>query len=44
MLRKQMYRGKKLPVTGSVDTKKQKFCKKIKKLKNFVDRCMINMV
>ena len=35
---------KKLPVTGSVDTKKQKFCKKIKKLKNFVDRCMINMV
>ena len=24
--------------------KKQKFCKKIKKLKNFVDRCMINMV
>ena len=35
---------KKLPVTGSVDTKKQKFCKKIKKLKNSVDRCMINMV
>jgi len=35
---------KKLPVTGSVDTKKQKFCKKIKKLKNFVDRYMINMV
>ena len=25
---------KKLPVTGSVDTKKQKFCKKIKKRDN----------
>ena len=24
--------------------KKQKFCKKIKKLKNSDDRCMINMV
>ncbi len=39
-----MYLYERKSVTGSVDTKKQKFCKKIKKLKNSVDRCMINMV
>ena len=39
-----VFTRKKLPVTGFVDMKKQKFCKKIKKLKNSVDRCVINMV
>lgn len=33
-----------LPPGSSVDKKKQKFCKKIKKLKNSVDRDGIHMV
>ena len=35
---------KKLPVTGSVDTKKQKFCKKIKKLKNFDEKELFDIL
>ncbi len=35
---------KKLPTESCVDKKKQKFCKKIKKLKNSVDRYGIHMV